>query len=90
MRTIVDNTATHQIVKISSPNRNPSYQVEDKTVVAGSAGFVVVSFPHLRGAREYLDITRKVVCDLSKLSQPKSAYPEQQRGFKRSPKHGRR
>ena len=83
MRNVVDrNKETGlQIVKLTKPSGDlVHYNVENTNEKPGTSDFVVAVKPSLKSAREAAGIN---IIPPEKQTLPKSAYPEQQTGFKR-------
>ncbi len=87
MRTIVDKNkiAGLQVAKLTNPRGEIlGYNVEDTNLPVGSRGFVIQTVQSLALARMIAEITPNAPTIETK---PKTAYPEQQTGYRRpSPK----
>ena len=83
MRTIIDQNERFAVAKVSNNGSVIEYQVCDKEVHAGHKGFVIDRTRQLAKAREIAGIRHTGNGSETK---PKSAYPEQQTGYKKQPK----
>lgn len=83
MRTVVDKnkTAGFQVTKLTNLHGEIlGYNIEDTNLPAGSRGFVIETVQTLTKARMVAEIDMKAPVIETK---PKSAYPEQQLGYRR-------
>jgi hypothetical protein len=88
MRRVIDQNEKFEIAKlVSARGEFIEYQVCDKSIPSGHKGFVVDRTRIAAKAREAAGIAHK---GSGKETLPKTAYPEQQTGYKKPSPKGRR